>query len=365
MQKQTCWSGIVVAAGMGLWAMAAGAGGQVIEALYPSPALDRWMYNFAQTPGTENNISVFTSLGDPLQLNFDDHDGQYLIGFDTAPLVPAGLPAANYRILGLTLTVRNNRSNGFRYDPTYDSWRTYLPGTDVNALADGDVGRPIELYGAGYRNGFTAQTFGEAAAFSVGDSSALPQRAVRNVFAAEYDALGVARDVSNNVLGEMGAGPGFDTSPLAVGIATANAAQPNPVSPGDLVPTNTDFAFSVSLANAGTIRYLRESLAAGRLNLVVTAVAPSAMMGGSPPRFYSKEASGVPATGIAQPARLSLRVCTSFPSDWNCDGTRGVDDIFAFLSDWFAGPGDFNADGDRGVDDIFAFLSSWFGAGVP
>ncbi|MBY0261910.1 MAG: hypothetical protein K2Q20_06180 [Phycisphaerales bacterium] len=356
--------GRLLAASIGFGALAIATNGQVVDATYPSPALDRWMYNFATQTGVENNISIFTSLGDPLQLNFDDHDGQFLIGFDTGPQVPAGLPTSNYRVLSATLTVRNNRNNGFRYDPSYDSWRSYLPSTDANFQADADTGRPIELYAAGYRNGFTAQTFTEFSLFSVGDSTALPQRGVRNVFAAQYDAQGVATDISNSVLGAAGTGPGFETAPLAVGIATLTAAQPNPVNPGDLVPTNTDFTFNIALGSAGTIRYLRESLAAGRLNLVVTSLAPSAMMGGSPPRFYSKEASGVPATGTAQPARLSLRVCTSFPSDWNCNGSRGVDDIFAFLSDWFAGNADFTADGTRDVSDIFAFLSSWFGA-VP
>lgn len=54
----------------------------------------------------------------------------------------------------------------------------------------------------------------------------------------------------------------------------------------------------------------------------------------------------------------------TFPSrcypDWNEDGVVDVPDIFAFLSDWFAGQGDFNGDGFTLVDDIFGFLAAWF-----
>lgn len=49
-------------------------------------------------------------------------------------------------------------------------------------------------------------------------------------------------------------------------------------------------------------------------------------------------------------------------ADYDCSGTIAVDDIFSFLSAWFAGNprADINLDGLRGVDDIFSFLTSWF-----
>ncbi|MBY0263481.1 MAG: hypothetical protein K2Q20_14135, partial [Phycisphaerales bacterium] len=50
------------------------------------------------------------------------------------------------------------------------------------------------------------------------------------------------------------------------------------------------------------------------------------------------------------------------PADFNRDGVRNVQDIFSFLSAWFAsGPGgDWSGDGQRDVSDIFAYLSDWF-----
>lgn len=61
---------------------------------------------------------------------------------------------------------------------------------------------------------------------------------------------------------------------------------------------------------------------------------------------------------------------TSCPADQNHDGTLNIQDLFDFLSDWFAlctatGPGcydtaDFNADFTTDVQDIFDYLSAWF-----
>lgn len=46
--------------------------------------------------------------------------------------------------------------------------------------------------------------------------------------------------------------------------------------------------------------------------------------------------------------------------DFNGDGERTVEDIFAYLSAWFAGEADFNGDGQTDVADIFAYLAAWF-----
>ena len=49
-------------------------------------------------------------------------------------------------------------------------------------------------------------------------------------------------------------------------------------------------------------------------------------------------------------------------ADWNLDFAVDVQDIFAFLADWFNTDADFNGDGTTDVPDIFAFLSAWFSA---
>jgi len=56
----------------------------------------------------------------------------------------------------------------------------------------------------------------------------------------------------------------------------------------------------------------------------------------------------------------------SCAADFDCNGTRAVTDIFAFLTAWFARDPSADFDGTPGitVPDIFAFLSLWF-AGCP
>ncbi len=52
------------------------------------------------------------------------------------------------------------------------------------------------------------------------------------------------------------------------------------------------------------------------------------------------------------------------PGDFDQNGTVAVNDIFAFLSAWFAGQPSADLDGTPGVGvpDIFAFLARWFAA---
>ncbi len=69
--------------------------------------------------------------------------------------------------------------------------------------------------------------------------------------------------------------------------------------------------------------------------------------------------------GSATSAPAVLQVADCCPADYDGNGQREVADIFAFLSDWFAGvPRAFNFGGTAGVPAIFAFLSAWF-AGCP
>ena len=60
----------------------------------------------------------------------------------------------------------------------------------------------------------------------------------------------------------------------------------------------------------------------------------------------------------SNPATLTI-IC---PADYNGDGVVNVQDIFAFLSGWFAQDiaADWNANATIAVQDIFDYLAAWF-----
>lgn len=352
-------AGVAVALGLS----SSAACGQVTEATWAEPVLDRWMYAFNQTPGTEAEARAFSPLFSPFQSQFDNRDGQFLVGFDTGGQVAMNQPVEHYRVLSAKVTARVSRNRAFQYDPTYDAFNTYLP-TDPAFVPDADAGKPLELFACGYRNGFTLQTFGQTDAYSPSGQTP-PWRSVRNVYPIAHTSATTSIDVSNNVEDR------FDVRSLALGVAVPTADQKDasggdapftPVNPGELVPLNTDVEFALDLTNPDAIRTIREGLASGRFNALITSLSITNQQATNVPSFYTRRYfTDIVPDPAALPARLSVRVCVAPPGDWNCAGGKTVQDVFDFLSDWFAGAGDFNADGHISVQDVFDFLGAWFG----
>jgi hypothetical protein len=257
-----------------------------------SPSLDRWMYPFNATPGSRPTAPTFGAVGED---GFDDRDAQFLIGFDTASVAPAGLGVGNYAVGSVTVTATVVTGGAFAYDGTADPLASYGAGG-----TDADAGRPIELFGVGYRNGFTRQTFAENSPFS----PAGPGEAVRNAFAADYVA-GLPVDVSNNVSGTGATAP-FEATPWAVGHTSLAA--------GDLVPANTTFSFELDLNDPDVLAYVRDGLNAGDLRFTLTSLHAAALGGSASfPNFYTREnalPSAVPASLtvalVPEPSALAL-----------------------------------------------------------
>jgi len=297
------------------------------------PTLDRWMYpfNFADLgPGTESYAPTFGSF-DP---RFDTRDGQFLLGWDTGNDVPTGHAAARYLVKRVRVTVMNGADGTFQYDPTPDDYRTYLTNSPVY-IPDADLGRPIDLVGMGFRNGFTAETFLEKTFFGKigGYHDSNIAIGTRNAFAAIFDTNGLLADISNNV-GQTNPTvnyPPFEFTPWATGVATA-------VSPGEVVPEGVDFVFDVDLRDPLVAGYFQSALREGRLRLAVTSLHPSAQSGftgglGAYPRWYTKESL------LGTPARLEIDVTLvgdedkdndGLPDDWERfyfgDTTQGAND---------------------------------------
>jgi uncharacterized repeat protein (TIGR01451 family) len=76
----------------------------------------------------------------------------------------------------------------------------------------------------------------------------------------------------------------------------------------------------------------------------------------------TRDAAQVCSRMPSESGQALIRVRAFCPGDYNRDGVTAVPDIFAFLSDWFAGvpKADMNCSGTLDVPDIFEFLTAWF-----
>jgi hypothetical protein len=343
---------IAVLIGAGVVAAACGgAKGQVFQGDWEQPLLDRWMYPFASAPGAETSAPVYAALE---QVGFDDRDAQFLIGFATAGQVPAGAGELRYRVRAARVRVVVSNDLRFVYDPSFDAVATSFAETDPEYAADGDAGKPVELFAVGYRNGQSAETFGETTAYSTVPSFP-PQEGTRSAFAAVVDEAGVATDVSRHVRQR------FEAPGLAVGVCGT-------LTPGDLVPAGTEMVFEVDLSSAAVQNYFSRGLNAGKVMLMVSSLHPAS---GGPgggggvvyPAFYTKENALSPVLGYSPTLELEVEV---YPYvDFDLDGDVGTDaDIEAFFRS-LAGIGgntDFNMDGDYGTDaDIESFFCALAG----
>ena len=243
--------------------------------------LDRWMYPFNITPGSRIQAPTFGALGSE---GFDERDGQFLIALNTAELgITQGLPPQQYRVNSATLTLTET-FGGYSYDPTYDAFQTYLDPESVNFLEDEDEGRPIELFGVGFRGEFTelgwpdgaateAPAFGSAN--SMGSGGGRGKR-VRSVFAA--DAAG--QDVSNNVDSLADGVSGFDTSPFAIARMMKDDVE---LEPGETVSVRTQWVFDIDVEDTAIQSYLATALSAGQLGLTVTSLHTTGVQGTGDP----------------------------------------------------------------------------------
>jgi len=246
------------------------------------PAGDKWMYWFGDSTGNRAAASVYGAYGtnDYADYNFDDRYGQMMLDFDTTSLVPTGRGATNYTVSLLKIRLVVNYGDVFRYDPTFDSLATYR--TEVDA----DLGRPIELYGVGYRGGFSRETFRETSPYQA--ANAIGNREVRNAYAMDF-INGSPRDVSNNVE------ENFEVRPWAVGQITGQLEIDGTFSSlslpsGGMVPIDAVMVFTVDLSDPAIRSYVQQGLDAGRLHFMVTSLYEAQKQVQKVPSFHTKEA---------------------------------------------------------------------------
>lgn len=332
-----------IAAAAGLPASA-----DTILADFPQPALDRWMYPFNSTPGTRPVISTFGST--PGAAEFDSRDGQMLVAFSTGTQVPVGQGSA-LTVTRARLTVEVANDLIFAYDPTTDPWQCFVARSDPAWIADADPGQPVECFGVGFRNGFTASTFLETSPFAPAGSNLLSP-GIRNAFAAEAPSPGAVTDVSQSPRDRR------TPTPFAVGQIAGLA-------PGSLVAAGTRMTFDLDVANAAIQDYLRSGLNDGRVFLSLTSLTFVQQQAGQFPTFIAKENVYV-QLGLSEPARLELDVTTGPAcgfADLNCDGAVDGFDLGLLLGAWGTDGGTTGADLDRdgtvGGFDLGQLLGNW------
>ena len=267
------------------------ASGEESKASAPVPPVgDKYMYPFiddSPTAGRRPYASVFGAYGsidDPL-FDFDDRDAQFFLDFATTGVAQTGKGAGNYRILNFTVSIVVESNDVFHYDPTFDLLATY-----TGEASDTDLSRPMELYGVGYRSGWTHSDFNEDSPFQT-ELSAAGQanwNRKRNAFALDFDANGRLRDVSNNVEER------FEVVPWAVADSPGYMDSEGnfvelALAPGSLVPEGRIFRFQVDLTNPHIVAYLQASLDAGRLHLMVSTLYGTEQQSTDIPRFYTKD----------------------------------------------------------------------------
>jgi len=240
--------------------------------------MDKWMYPFEfGTGGSRPVAPTFASFDS----RFDTRDAEFLLGWQTASVIPTNAVPSRYllRRVRLNLTVGRDLVNSvtgervtFLYDPTFDSYRTHLPPSDPDHQNDDDAGRPVEVFGVGFRNGFDAVQYSEESPFgAVGPfTSDNISIGTRNAFAAVFDSKAQLIDIANHVgqLNRTWTQPPFEARPWAVGQTVGVAS-------GESVPLGSTFTFDLDLTDPQIAGYVARSLASGRLSLMVSSLSPA------------------------------------------------------------------------------------------
>lgn len=338
------------ALGLGLLAIAGPAAQAQLIDFSTDATLDRWMYPFNGTPGTRLSASTF---GIPRLEGFDDHDAQFILGFRTDSAIPTGLDASQYRIISVRVSATVSNDQAFRFDATYDPHFTYQnqEGHYPHLQPDTTPGRPVKLWGVGYRDGFTLETWQETSPFGF-NPTIPPSQEARTAYIAVFDPDGTPSDASNNLKQEV------DLTPMAIG-------QTDAVAPGVLVPADTTFTFDVDICQPGVRAYLQQSLAAGEPRFGISSLheADGGPDGGAGPVaypiWYTRENPIAQIFGYVPHMEIEVRVGNA--GDYNGDGVRNFFDISDFLRDFNAGnlAADMNGDCVLNFFDISIFLNEF------
>jgi prepilin-type N-terminal cleavage/methylation domain-containing protein/prepilin-type processing-associated H-X9-DG protein len=308
---------------------------------WASPGIDVWHYEHAASPGGNpygaswGSLTYNSGTGKFNPKTPDVQNARHsllMLAFDTSTVADFELPASQYQINSVTLTLKMWQGNGaasgsrINYRPTPMSNAELLSEYQSGAVSST---RPIELFGVGLRQGFTEFEFNTAEWGPPGYDEAFVSPYESTFDSTTYNAYPMAGDpanpgqfvdVVNNPTGGFSATAAgnstapFDVTPWAVG-------QTN-LSPGEPVPDNTTFTFTLNLELPGVRQYLEESIANGGLGFFVSSLHATTQGGGGGayPRWYTKEAGSMTAADATLAIDYSL-VSDAVPGDFDGNGT--------------------------------------------
>jgi prepilin-type N-terminal cleavage/methylation domain-containing protein/prepilin-type processing-associated H-X9-DG protein len=283
-------------------------------AAWTQPNIDAFVYSNADEPGRgaaptfvggfefdESNQFVPHGATSPARL------GMSLLAFDTSAQVTEGLDPLQYQINSVTVTIQyyTGTFGSLQYEDQPVSRAAFLADLQNNV---GSLQRPMELYGVGFRSGFTGFDFDGTTDSTKFNAINHPYGAGGyRVYPIVGDELqsGEYRDVANSITGgfsateQSGSTAPFEVTPWAIG--ETNLAR------GAVIPERTTFSFEIDLEAAGVRSYVQQSLADGGLGFMLSSLhlASQPGFGVLPyPQWFMKESVGGFFNGV--PATLSV-----------------------------------------------------------
>ena len=247
--------------------------------------------------------AVFAHFGD--DSGADSRLGQFMVGWDTTEVVPTIRPATHYLIRHCRVTITLNNGNQVIHDPTHDDYQTYFATNNPAWLPDADAGRPVELFGVGFRNSDSATNFAQCSTVGNGAPGS------NNVFAVSWSTNGLPEDIGNSVGKTNEASLPFEAWPFSV-------AQTTDAAPGDAMPAGAQLAFDLNLDDTFLVGYVQRALQQGRLDFMVSSLHEvSGQFGSEPyPAFTTRFNQAV----LDPPTTLDLEVTAVRDLDTDSDG---------------------------------------------
>jgi prepilin-type N-terminal cleavage/methylation domain-containing protein len=303
--------------------------------------------------------------------------GTALLAFNTSTLIESGHAPHRYAISSVSVTATWTNDGVTNTALIYDD--SPIAHTDIfEEVSSGQVTaqRPMELYGVGFRDGYSGYEFSAAAPGApLLDESTHPFSAGDGGYIA-YPIIGDALrpgeyvDLSNSLTGGYSATrpdhvtEAFTPTPWAIGTTS--------LAPGAVIPDDTTFAFEIDLAAPGVLGYLQRSLADGALGFFLSSLHDTAEFGasGGYPKWYLKESAGFPYFSTATPT-LSIEYALlpdPIPGDYDDSGSVEASDYATWRADFgksvTAGSGaDGNGDGTVDAADYVIWRKHFQQAG--